>query len=177
MTVKVITSSNETERDWQIARSVPNVGRRRLANKSHRVPSSTRAFRARSRRVQPRRIRARSSASTLTDHSTSRAVTFNVDCEQWKARCYAFRAVRPSATGAPTRLPRMALGAVFGGRLLGASDRKVHILVPANRSRPLPAVTRPLGASQDPGCTTTWPRCASRTGLRARAHRCAACGP
>ncbi len=51
-----------------MVKAIASNGRRRPPKRSLRVPSSTCASRARSRRVQPCRIRARSIASTLTDH-------------------------------------------------------------------------------------------------------------
>jgi hypothetical protein len=122
--LKSITSSSDKSSAWHSARNVPNVGRRRPAKRSQIVPSSTCACCARSRRVHPRRIRARSTALTFTDHPSSAALSVNVDWPQWKARCYAFRAFRPGVDEGMSHRCRTAGGVVFGGPLLGDADRQ-----------------------------------------------------
>ncbi len=56
------------------------------------MPSSTWASHARPRRVQPRKIRARSITSMFSDHPRVGGLHFTVDDAQWKARFYPFQA-------------------------------------------------------------------------------------
>ena len=105
-----------------MALSVPKVGRRRPEKRSHRVPSSTLARCASSRRVHPCEIRARSIASASTDHAPALFTTANgmhslALRPQGTARCYAFRPFRPAG------------GVAFGGPLLGEPDRHFRAAV------------------------------------------------
>src|SRR5450759_1290028 len=83
-------------------------------------------------------IRARSIATTSTDHSVEAliwpgfalsiaeapAATVRGPKTPLKARCYAFRACRLGVGNAPTHRPPTAVRVVFGGPLLGDPDRR-----------------------------------------------------
>jgi hypothetical protein len=147
------------------------VGWRRLANRSHSVPSSTCSCRARSRRVQPRKTRARSITATSTSHSEV-AREFKPDARSclypqplasidppWKARCYAFRA-----------FPQ-ACSVAFGGPLLGGSDRHRRAAVSRTASACRYAASAPATmrlAERTPYSSLT--RGALRARVRARAQ-------
>ena len=121
-------------------------------------------------RVDPPYSRGRH-AVTLCEKSRTDATVLFVLRTPWKARCYAFRAIRPTASSGTTHSFWTAGSVVFGGPLLGDPDRPQG----AAAGSPTGAAEREAIASPTTrlsvhsGNIATRSRCASRARVRARA--------
>jgi hypothetical protein len=112
-------------------------------------------------------MRARSIVETSTDHicdvltadaAIATGGTVWSPRPQWKARCYAFRAFPPRG------------GVVFGGPLLGGSDRhRTAASGPAGVCRRAADASLSMRSTSGTRCPSP-SRCALRAPMRARAH-------